>query len=1044
MRELLDRFVSAIDAEIALIERETRDQSHELLSGQQDEKSTGTLYIFVLADALRLPEDASGTLQFSATQCSAMVVAQEGNRIWLLLESLEPLPAYIPSARLVLNETELLRRLKEKTEALRSTGNLGLAPKVFGYEDSKVSNAGAPTFDSAQLDPATKKVLEQCIGSDVTFLWGPPGTGKTFTIAALVASLTAVGETALVTSHTHAAVEQALWALIKPPSDDRGKGLLFESPLVNEGRILKVGPLLNKSGKIPRCVHLDSYLEDKAKERDENIRILEEERERVSSLAATIREQMRPWHELNEVEATYNRLAEEHSTASETHERSVRAVDEAKRRLAENESLRVQAERSFIIGRRGRVERAAAAVAVARAELMRTQATAGATEARLIRVRARLADTQAEVIQAQRATLGSRTLEELEIDLASALRRIDSLQSEIEALRLAAEEDANQLVRNALALFVTLTKLYIDRDTLKDLTWDTVIIDEVSMAMPPLVAYAAARARKRVVVVGDPYQLPPVVQSEPDSEGGLLGKDVFELREITSLIENRGEFRSLAKLRTQRRMHPDIAAVAKELIDVGYADLENHPDTLKRAFPAFASALGTDSALVAVDISAFHPWSGKMRGSLSRFNFLSGQVAVELAALYAAGLTKPDATAPRPIGIVTPYAAQRRYLNRLVHVLQLDRWVAAGTVHTFQGDECDVIIFDSVLGEPHWTARLTNPHTFKEVRRDLNVAVTRARHQFVFVGDSHWLKKNAKAGSGYGKLWNYLEKQAIHMEAPGLVSEGFRSRLAQTLSQIEGWKLTEPGSVALFTETDFYPRFETDLNQARERVILYTAFIGKTRWPLVEPHIAALRERGVDVYILHKPLSDPEWRKGDRGFGEKVFEGLSDMGIKLIPMSGAHPKTIVIDSQIVYDGSLNWASQTASYEHMWRFDNKDMAALIERMLQLEPIVKAFSQEKVGDRCPNCGGKLILINQAQQTLRDVCPMKLGCYNHAEDKKSCVGYLRCVDGRPPFVEPPLCERGVRMNLHYTQSGRPWDWRCGHNGCRTIRWTRGDCLK
>src|SRR3990170_5589730 len=183
MKHQLSEFVSAIDAEIALIEKETRDQSYELLSGQRDEKSTGTLYVFLLADALRLPEDASGTLQVSGTEVSAMVVAQEGNRIWLLLESLEPLPPYLPTARLVLNETELLKRLKEKIEALRSGSDLGLAPKVFGHDSSKVGLSSAPEFVAERLDSSseTRQALEQSIGSEVTFLWGPPGTGKTFT-----------------------------------------------------------------------------------------------------------------------------------------------------------------------------------------------------------------------------------------------------------------------------------------------------------------------------------------------------------------------------------------------------------------------------------------------------------------------------------------------------------------------------------------------------------------------------------------------------------------------------------------------------------------------------------------------------------------------------------------------------------------------------------------------------------------------------------------------------------------------------------------------
>src|SRR3989337_2468384 len=115
----------------------------------------------------RLPEDASGTLQFGGAEASAMVVAQEGNRIWLLLESLEPLPPFLPTARLVLNETELLKRLREKIEALRLGSDLGLAPKVFGHESSKVGLSSAPIFVTEHLGPSdtARKPLEQCIGS---------------------------------------------------------------------------------------------------------------------------------------------------------------------------------------------------------------------------------------------------------------------------------------------------------------------------------------------------------------------------------------------------------------------------------------------------------------------------------------------------------------------------------------------------------------------------------------------------------------------------------------------------------------------------------------------------------------------------------------------------------------------------------------------------------------------------------------------------------------------------------------------------------------
>lgn len=79
-------------------------------------------------------------------------------------------------------------------------------------------------------------------------------------------------QSVLVTSHTHAAVEQALWAAVEPPTDARSRGPLFGSSYVEEGKVLKVGPL--RQPKIPKMCHLDSYLEEVASERNEQVAAL--------------------------------------------------------------------------------------------------------------------------------------------------------------------------------------------------------------------------------------------------------------------------------------------------------------------------------------------------------------------------------------------------------------------------------------------------------------------------------------------------------------------------------------------------------------------------------------------------------------------------------------------------------------------------------------------------------------------------------------------------------------------------------------------------
>jgi hypothetical protein len=726
--------------------------------------------------------------------------------------------------------------------------------------------------------------------------------------------------------------------------------------------------------------------------------------------------------------------------AGASYQESGETLQSQEARYRECERLLQAAQSSFFIGRSGRVQRAQQECLASEAALNDARARVATSHAAALRARALAEELYQVALRAESGVQGLRNRSELEFELSQLDIRQTTLKQEIDALSQSADEDARELVREAAAVFATLTKLYIDRNLLSDLTWDTVVIDEASMAMPPLVAYAAARARKRVVIVGDMYQLPPVVQSPPGTAGEILSKSVFDLCGITDELDKGRKVPSVAMLTVQRRMHPKIADVAKHLIEQ-YSQLEDFPGT-DRQRPAVEDALGTLAPLVVADVSPLRPWSGKMPGSLSRFNLLSAQVAVEIAALYARSLPAPAENSPAPIGIVTPYAAQRRYLSRLVQTLNLERWVTAGTVHTFQGNECDVVIFDSVLGEPHWTARLTDPNQFWHVRRDLNVAVTRAKHQFIFVGDSAWLGHHAKLTSGYGRLWGYLKDHAVILAADKIVGEGLRSRLVDASREINGWTSAKTKG-QLLTEAEFYPAFGKDLATAERRVILYTPFIGKTRWPMVEPQIAALRERGVQVFVLHKPLSDPEWKKGDPGFGKMVFDRLIRLGAVLIPMSGVHAKTIVIDGEIVYEGSLNWASQTRSYEHMWRFEDKAMAALIERMLQLKPLTAAFEEAGAASSCPNCGGSLRVINQAQQKQTgDVHPVKLGCNNYYEDKSTCKGYLRRVDGRAPFLKPPTCPQGTRMKVHYTTNQRPWDWRCAHKSCRPIRWARGDC--
>jgi len=260
-----------------------------------------------------------------------------------------------------------------------------------------------------------------------------------------------------------------------------------------------------------------------------------------------------------------------------------------------------------------------------------------------------------------------------------------------------------------------------------------------------------------------------------------------------------------------------------------------------------------------------------------------------------------------------------------------------------------------------------------------------------------------------------------------------------------GWNAdTNPGTSTLLDESSFYPHFSADIQRAKSRVVMFTPYIGKTRWPQIEPFITDAAARGVEIFLLHRPLDDRVWQEGDPSFGRSVFNSLRGAGVRLIPFSGIHAKTIVIDGEIVYEGSLNWASHVNTYEHMWRFESSQLAAVVERMLQLRDVVKVFAgDEPHAMVCPNCGGFLYALNQRDKGANWAKQaIALACSNYARDKSLCSGYIRRIDQRAPFIALPTCDRGSEMWLYYTKTkGHPWDWRCEHKSCKKIRWIQGD---
>jgi len=1042
--EIATWFNEGVIKELEYLEKKGGSQRYELQSGELVIKRNDFdgVYRFILADGTRIPEDSSGQLKFSDRVYKAQVIGQIGNIIRINIRGKE-IPQKIHWAELIIDDTALLRSLSEKLEEvakgeihLQSLGSL-----VFHPETSTISSNELPPISSLNsLSQDLKIIMCKTCGSQVSFIWGPPGTGKTFLIAHLVTWAIESGNKVLVTSHTNAAVDQALYETVK--NDVNGTGPLYNHDKLLEGKIIRLGA---SNEKLPNEVRVEKIVEQKSEGISK--KILDHET-RLNSIREDIRKikiHLDAWLKIDALLDQFRSLKENFLNNAK------RKDDYTKKQLDLDNAintLRIQRREleNSIFSKKKKKQKLDIQLNDLSMEIRQTETSLNNIKKELINAKPNIADKRREIKEliAFNREYSSRNETQQKIDnliksdkeLSESLKELKDLLAGIEL----------KVIDEAQALFCTLTANYMKKEIqLKD--FNTVIIDEISMALPPLVFLATGRATDNAILVGDYLQLPPIIRSDDAITDQRLKTDVFKISKIIDDDLNQSSnYQGFHRLNIQHRMIPEIANIARHLVYYGENSLDDHDDVKNRDLTKINETLSflPENPLLIIDTADLNCWSGKQFGTLSRFNFYSACISVELAAMASLKLKGPNITESQPIGIITPFAAQRRLLSQLVNDLDLNRWVAAGTVHTFQGNQADIVIFDSTLDEPYWTARLCNPKgDVKEVIRDLNVAVTRARNKFIFVGSSEWLHKYAKINSPLGQLWFYLVENADLISALDVINSDYLEKMnSLNTDNSTIWNIPEKSgdlSIQILDESSFFDVFRKDIRSAKKMIFALAPFFGEYRWPMIQPLFHEAVQKGVEVTIVTPPLAEAQ----NKSFVTKAIKNLRQIGVVVVTSSGLHGKDVIIDEQILYTGSMNWSSHRGRQEVIHRFYVPEYVRQCLHYLQARHIRNACINTDGTPRvCPYCGEEIHIVNQRKQrrfgTYQEKQSLKVACAN-----KSCNKYIRDVDEKLPFTDIPRCIKDNTTKMRKVKKGRGFIWQCPKHlkNCPTYKVVPGD---
>lgn len=137
-------------------------------------------------------------------------------------------------------------------------------------------------------------------------------------------------------------------------------------------------------------------------------------------------------------------------------------------------------------------------------------------------------------------------------------------------------------------------------------------------------------------------------------------------------------------------------------------------------------------------------------------------------------------------------------------------------------------------------------------------------------------------------------------------------------------------SSRLYDNTNFYKTFKKDLNRARLSVIIESPFITTKRIEELLPILRKLRQRGVRITVNTR---DPKEHDAEYEYQARcAVYAMQELDVTVLYTVKHHRKLAIIDSEILYEGSLNILSQIDSCEVMRRTVSRQLANEMVRFI----------------------------------------------------------------------------------------------------------------
>lgn len=626
MEELIDQAIEAVEKEIeAVLEK----PSHDVLQhGEKVDSKTGKEHHYKFESgnpSLRFAEVFDAAINGKSYTADLVDVHEQD----VILGFPENLGQEIKEVELEWENDFILRKVRDELFRLKQdpdSDELELTNQLFDPDDEVAGELVLEAYDDGERNESQFQAIEKALNNNITYIWGPPGTGKTATLGYIIANYLLHEERVLFASNTNRAVDvgtlSVLDALNKLEEDTQKENITRFGEMALDSRALQ-------------NVLFDNQLEAGGRKK----------KEKAVKLQQTLTE--------------YVRLSEE-----------------AEDILNDGKKL------------------------------------------------PQLLDVRLEMLAKEMDRYGGEEGLENYIDRLLRVNEMVELQKK-------------NLVCTTLARVCT-------SDLFNGLTFDALVIDEASMANLPYLLVLASKARKHIVIVGDPMQLPPIAMTNDFKAKDFLEMDIFTYVSGAKTTSDLFKWHDLHESFTcffdvQYRLNEDLAGIISKVFYEGrLKTAENKLNGDGRA---------SERSISVLDSSTYNPVLTQKSGDRG-FQPLN-EVHIQLITELVKKMVLTQYVPMFEIGIMVPFRSTVYDLRRELRRSGFAD-VEVGTIHTFQGREKQVIIFDTVMsGEitKNGRSRHYSVRPFDEsknglsVPRLLNVAFSRSRKNLFVIADMRHIEK---------------------------------------------------------------------------------------------------------------------------------------------------------------------------------------------------------------------------------------------------------------------------------------------------------------